>query len=167
APTNAIINSGTGEITWTPTESQDGTHAFRVRVKIGSGATRERGYDVLVHEVDDAPKLAVIADQEIEEGESLNVAATGTDVDEIAGIAVSLTYSLVTAPTNAIIDTGTGVITWTPGEEEDGTHAFRVRVSDGSGATAEGEFEVLVQEVNELPELAVIADQEIEEGESL
>src|SRR5690606_39813644 len=133
----ASSDTGTGVITWTRGEEEDGTDAFRVRVSDGSGATAEGEFEVLVQEVNEPPELAVIADQEIEEGESLNVTVVGTDVDVIAGEADSLTYSLVAAPTNAIINSGTGEITWTPTESQDGTHPIRVRVSDGRGATAE------------------------------
>src|SRR5207247_7555695 len=47
----------------------------------------------------------------------------------------SLTFSLVSAPSGAAIDPGTGVFTWTPAAEQTGANAFFVRVTDGVANT--------------------------------
>jgi hypothetical protein len=72
-------------------------------------------------------------------------AATDADVP-----AQTLAYSLVNAPTNAVISTN-GVITWMPGEAQGpSTNLFTTVVSDGlAGAT--NTFEVVVTEVNVAP----------------
>jgi hypothetical protein len=54
-----------------------------------------------------------------------------------------LTYSLVSAPTGATIDSRTGYLTWEP--DTPGTYAFSIRVEDGQGGTAEQDFEVVVE----------------------
>ncbi len=42
-------------------------------------------------------------------------------------------YSLVSAPTGATIDASTGVLSWTPGIDDVGTHQFSVKMTDLAG----------------------------------
>ena len=75
----------------------------------------------------------------------------------------ALTYTLVTAPTNALIS-ATGVITWTPTEAQGPcTSPFVTVVTQNGGAhlSATNHFTVTVTEVNVAPMLPVQADREV------
>ena len=77
------------------------------------------------------PALAAIANQMIGVGVTLNITNTATDSDVPAQM---LTYSLPTAPTNAAINSSSGVLTWRPlVTQASTTNPFTVMVAE-SGA---------------------------------
>ena len=84
----------------------------------------------LVNEVNEAPVLASIGDQTVDELSELTFTASATDAD----IPVqTLTYSIVGAPGGAAINPATGVFTWTPTEGQGAdSYIFTVTVSDGT-----------------------------------
>ena len=95
-----------------------------------------------------APELPIQSSRTIPELLTLSVTNTATDVDLPNDL---LTYSLLTAPTNAAITTN-GIITWTPTEAQGpGTNVFTTKVTDAGGLSATNSFNVVVTEVNILP----------------
>jgi len=87
--------------------------------------------------VNDAPELAVILDQAVVAGNLLTFTAVSTDVD--GGTPV---YSLTGAPIGAIIDSSTGIFSWTP--TISGIYSFDVVVSDGNEGTDSQTVQVTV-----------------------
>jgi hypothetical protein len=80
--------------------------------------------------VNTAPVLATVGDQAIDEGSLLTFTAIATDSDIPANV---LTFSLIDAPSGAVIDPVTGVFTWTPGEGQGpDIYPVTVRVTDDS-----------------------------------
>jgi hypothetical protein len=74
------------------------------------------------------PVLAAVANRTIGVGVTLNITNVATDSDVPAP---ALTYSLPLAPTNAMINTNSGVLTWRPLVTQGGTtNSFTVRVAD-------------------------------------
>ncbi len=111
-----------------------------------------------------APVLSAIGNKTVDEGSLLTFTATAIDSDLPAN---TLTYSLVGAPTGAIINAVTGVFTWTPTEAQGpGSYTFTVRVSDGT-LTDEEQITVTVNEVNVAPVLAAIGNKTVNEGSLL
>jgi len=163
APMGATIGATTGVFSWTPGEA-DGpdTHPVTIRVTDSGGATADTSFTITVTESNSPPSLAAIGAQTASEGTLLTVTASATDPD-LPG--ETLTYSLVTAPAGAAIGASTGVFTWTPGEADaPGTHGVTIRVTDGSGATAETSFTITATETNTAPVLASIGNQPASEG---
>ncbi|WP_107942767.1 putative Ig domain-containing protein [Metasolibacillus fluoroglycofenilyticus] len=158
APAGASINAMTGMFTWTPTEAQGpGSYTFAVRVSDGT-LTDSETITVTVNEVNAAPVLASIGNKTVNEGTSLTFTATATDSDSAV-----LTYSLVAAPTGAIINAMTGMFTWTPTEAQGpGSYTFTVVVNDGA-LTDEESIIVTVNEVNTAPLLAAISNKTVDE----
>ncbi|MCX6905947.1 MAG: hypothetical protein NTW03_21205 [Verrucomicrobia bacterium] len=75
-----------------------------------------------------APALAAISSRTIGAGMTLTITNGATDIDTPLQ---TLTYSLPTAPTNAVINTNTGVLTWRPlVTQANTTNPFTVRVAD-------------------------------------
>jgi len=162
APTGALINATTGVFTWTPTEAQGpGSYSFAIRVSDGV-LTDQETITITVNEVNAAPVLTPIGNKTVDEETILTFIATATDSDSAI-----LTYSLVGAPTGALINATTGMFTWTPTEAQGpGSYTFTIRVSDGV-LTDEEIIEVTVNEVNTAPVLAAIGDKTVDEESKL
>lgn len=169
APSGAMIDGSTGQITWTPTEADGpGTFTFIVRVReVGSGNLADtETFSVEVAEVNSPPQLIAIDDQTATEFQlfTIDVAATDNDLP-----AQALTFSLESSPPGATISS-TGRIEWTPDENFGGTSpTFVVRVTDDGSPSlfAEETFLVSVSEANSPPVIQAIDDQAIDEFELL
>ena len=75
-----------------------------------------------------APGLAAISNRSIGPGVTLNVTNVATDSDAPPQ---TLTFSLLASPTNAVINTNTGVLTWRPlVTQANTTNPFTIRVAD-------------------------------------
>jgi pectate lyase len=75
-----------------------------------------------------APTLEPIVDQTINAGATLTFTNVATDPDVPSQ---ALTFSLLTAPTNAVLDPPSGLFTWRPWvDQADTTNLVSVRVSD-------------------------------------
>ena len=60
-----------------------------------------------------------------------------------------LTYSLTEKPEGMQIGSSTGLITWTPGENQIGTFTVKVKVSNGNGFSLE-QFEITIEDVSSI-----------------
>ncbi len=107
------------------------------------------------------PRPPIVADQIVNELNTLTVTNTATDLDVPAN---SLTYSLVSAPVGASISSD-GIITWSP-VEADGpaTNIFTAVVTDNGSppSSATNSFNVITKEVN-VPPVLLLADTNIAE----
>jgi len=63
----------------------------------------------------------------------------------------TLTYALTESPDGMTIDSGTGLIEWTPTQDQVGTHAVTVEVDDGNGGTDSQSFTITVKEADLTP----------------
>jgi len=131
-PTTATI-SASGVITWTPNEAEGpSTNIFTTRV-VDNGTpplSATNTFTVVVNESNTPPVLPAQVNRTIAVLTTLAVTNTATDSDVPAN---TLTYSLPAGPTNATIDTDTGVITWTPTLAQDSTtNLFTTVVTDSN-----------------------------------
>ena len=155
-----------GAFTWTPTEEQDGSHTITVQVSDDQeGGMDSQVVAITVREVNTAPSLDDIGSKTVLELEQLSFTATASDPDRVNNMTNALEYSLtgIDVPDGAEI-TDKGAFTWTPTEEQDGSHTITVQVSDGMGGTDTDEIDVTVNEVNGPPVLNQIPDKSANEG---
>ncbi len=127
APGNMLINPLTGLINWTPTVAQGrSTNIISVCVtNIGYSVTNT--FTVIVLESNLPPVFPPPGNQVVIPPASLQVTNAAIDLNVPPN---PLTYSLLFAPTNALIDTN-GVITWTPGAgQPPGNYLFTTVVTD-------------------------------------
>lgn len=115
-----------------------------------------------------APTLAVIPDQEINEGETLTLNLAGNDPD---GRADLLRYAFVgTVPPGLTINAQTGLVRWITGEADGGREVHvQVRVTD-SGVPAQSatrSFNVRVLEQNQAPVFQPLEPQRVAPGSQL
>jgi hypothetical protein len=181
APSWIVIDtSAAGEVTLsgTPGESDGGTTST-ITIEVSDGvATDSDTYDLTVNELNSAPILDLTGGQTIDDLTLASAATASLAVDELTLLAFTvgasdidvpvqtLTFSLSgTIPAGASIDPSTGVFTWTPTEEQDGTYTFDVVVTDdGSPPLSDSAtVAITVNEVNEAPVLDAVSDQTIDE----
>ena len=98
-PSGASITSD-GAFSWTPSESQDGSHSVTVRVSDGNGGIDSETFTVSVAEVNVAPVLDLIGPRSVNLQETLSFTATASDDDVIGGVADTLSTILVTGSSN-------------------------------------------------------------------
>jgi hypothetical protein len=132
APAGAEINSS-GIITWTPLRSQGPN-----TITITAVATNADIYDltntylsatnsftVIVY----APTLAPIGNYTVNAGQTVSFTASATDNDSTR----TLTFSLVSPPSGASINGGSGLFNWRPTvSQADTTNTVQVSVADNS-----------------------------------
>lgn len=130
APTGATIDSS-GLISWTPAETQGpSTNVFTTKVTDNGapGLSATNAFTVVVSEVNAPPVVTVPGPQTIRVGATLIVTNTAADVDIPANLH---TFSLVSAPAGMVIDSTTGVITWTPPvSQQSSTNMVAVNAAD-------------------------------------
>ena len=130
APTGANIDAVSGEFTWTPGEAQSpSTHRITVTATDLGGLSATQTLTVIVREVNSAPVLVVISDQQVNEGSTLTLNLSATDADVPTN---RLSFSLSSGePAGAILDKDSGVFTWTPSvAQSPGTYPITVQVAD-------------------------------------
>ena len=108
------------------------------------------------------PVLDDISSETVNEHEPISINVTATD-----DYGDALEYSLTgNEPDGASITLG-GLFTWTPSEEQDGTHIFGVLVSDLSDGTVTQDIMITVNEVNVAPVLDPIDSRNVTVPETL
>lgn len=157
-PSGATINPTTGLFSWTPNETQGpGSYTFQVRVTDNGTPNEyaEQTITINVSEVNVAPVLEPISDKTVAEMTNLTFKATGTDQDRPNN---TLTFSLISAPAGADINSSTGVFNWTPTEVQGpNAYTFKVRVTDNGTGNLFDEEEIIVT-VDEMNVKPVITD---------
>jgi hypothetical protein len=105
--------------------------SYSIRVRTTDSGTPaehfEEVFTISVTNVNEAPVLAALTNQNILLGNSATFTATATDPDAGTTLVFSLTGTI---PAGAAID-ATGHFSWTPTAAQVGSHTFNVRVSDG------------------------------------
>jgi hypothetical protein len=172
-PAGAIIDTN-GIITWTPTEAQGPSTNFITTVVSDSGApelSATNVFEVVVREINQAPVLPVQTNRTIAGMTMLVVTNTASDPDIPVN---ALSYALLVAPTNAVIDTN-GIITWTPAYAQvPSTNEFETVVSDFNplavneqSLSATNSFFVIVEAVRNPPVLPPQTNREVFEPTTL
>ena len=142
-PSNGSLGevSASGEVTYTPAPDYNGTDSFTFTVNDGTVDSNEATVSISVTGVNDAPQFqsadnltaSTLEDQDVLIKLNTGV-AIATDVD-----GDSLTYSIVTDPTNGSLnvanlnssDNNGPRVTYTPNDNYNGSDSFVFRVSDG------------------------------------
>ncbi len=170
-PSGAGIDPVSGYFSWTPSEIQ-GPNQYSLTIRAANTAAPElfdeESFLVDVFEVNQAPQLAPIADQSVDEGIELSIMAQATDPDVPVNM---LTYSLGGLEMAGLsIDSGSGMLSWIPSEEQGpGVYTLTIRVTDDGvpALSDEQSFTVTVAEVNTPPVLAAIGEQAVAVGSEL
>ena len=143
-PTGMTISSASGLIMWTPTAEG----VYTVVVKVSDGALSDtQGFTITVSKpwapppVNHAPIITSSPEDTAIVGEEYIYEVKATDPD-----GDTLTYSLITKPGGMLINSTTGLISWTPTEMQVGVGNFTVKVSDGKLCDTQT-FGIIVREL--------------------
>jgi VCBS repeat-containing protein len=148
---SAVLNTD-GSITYTPVADYFGADRFEYSVSDGNGGQDVGTVSITINPVNDLPTLAMIADQRLDEGQSLSIQLVAADID-----GDDLSYGVI--GTGSVLD-ASGLFTFTA-LDGDSMHAFTVQVSDGQ-SVAERRFTVSV--ANVAPTLSVTGAATAPEG---
>jgi hypothetical protein len=170
APAGAAVHPVTGTLTWTPSEVQGpAQYSFGIRVTDNGTPPLSdlRSFVVTVNEVNDPPTMTQLQAQSVQELSLFSITAAATDPDSPPS---SISFSLDLAPAGASINSGSGVIMWTPTEVQGPANAiFVVQATENNppNLSQTMTFSVTVSEKNETPLLASIPDQAALEGDTV
>jgi hypothetical protein len=168
APPGMTVNSNSGTISWIPTQLQ-ATQTFSNVTYIVYEfplALNSTNFDVTVNDINVPPVLNVPPQQLVYDDSTLTVTNTATESDIWA---TSLTFGLVTAPSGVVLNSNTGVLTWTPTYgQAPSTNTITVSVTDydpyavnSQNLSTNNSFIVVVQDVNVPPSLPLINTQTV------
>ncbi|WP_422929356.1 putative Ig domain-containing protein [Singulisphaera sp. PoT] len=146
APLGARIDANTGVFLWRPSNAQSlGANPITVIVTDNGNPvqTASRTFNVTVvgqGPVNNAPVIASIPNQSVEQGKTLSLSIAGytTDVDTPPQ---TIRYSLGSnAPVTARIDANTGLFTWTPAANQAiGSYSITVNATDNGTPAKTGQ----------------------------
>ncbi|OBU16225.1 hypothetical protein AYY19_03405 [Photobacterium aquimaris] len=153
------INSLSGSIYGTPTESDIGDVTVTV---IASDGYKESTLQVVVHVVvEPTPIITMPEELTGETRKAFNVQIIASDPNNKA-----LIYSVSGNPSWMHIDSATGVLSGTPGRDDDGESIISVTVSNGE-QQATFVLKVDIEDANKAPVLTPIADQTMTAGKAI
>ena len=139
-PAGVEIDSETGLLTWTPTESQLGNQIVQIQVTDSKGATSLQTIvlEAIAPIPNRLPQLQSSPRTTTDIGSLYLYDILATDPDGDA-----LSYSLEQAPAGARLE-GNRLL-WVPTVEQSGRHEFVLRVSDSQGGSITQDFSILAR----------------------
>ncbi|WP_299930571.1 VCBS domain-containing protein, partial [uncultured Pelagimonas sp.] len=124
-------------------------------------ATDTQVVRITITGTNDAPQVASnIVNQTTDEDAAftLDVSGNFTDLD----VTDTLTYEITAGPVGLTIDQTTGVISWTPDNDDVGNNPVTVRADDGT-STIDTTFQIDVINTNDAPTVTAISDTSTDE----
>lgn len=142
------VSAGVYSWSWTPTAGQIGSYNVVFTVSDGSLSTNANTV-ITVIQANRAPvlNLNLTAPVNVDEGQNFVYQLTATDPD--AGAV--LTFSSNDKPAGSVLDSQTGLFTWTPSFTQAGTYNFSFTVKDEFNASDSKPITIIVGNVNRAP----------------
>ena len=158
-----------GQFSWTPDETQAGSHTFNITVTDGTASDSQQLSISVIEPApptnstapqplpsNEAPVLAGIGDRSVTELSALSFDLRATDGNQND----TLAYSMAGAPEGASLDHTGGRFSWIPAESQGpGTYDITFRVEDGNGAADSERVAISVSEANQRPEFEAGASE--------
>ena len=149
------VNSLTGIFSFTPTNSEVGSHSVVMTATDPEGASAVDTLILNVINVNDAPELDSMTELSADEDAEFSVTIQGRDSD----LGDLLSYTMLGGQSgNMNLNPATGEMSWTPTNEEVGDHILSVQATDQEGLGAIREFNIRVNNSNDAPTLDPLAD---------
>jgi len=131
-----------------------GESQVNITINTGAGLIAE-SFIVTVLPVPDAPVISDVEPAELNEGETLTIALSGSDADDDEIVFSANLTRDGAAVTNH--NNGTATFTWTPTQDSVGENVIEFIVEDSTGRTASTITIITVHDVNYAPEITVIS----------
>ena len=155
-PTGATIDAVSGLISWSPTAADLGTAQFEVAVIDLDGLVAAQAFDLSVRDVNVAPVFTSDPVLEAVAGERYAYFAIATDTED------AVTYSLVQGGTGMVINSNTGVVTWTAGTADVGSNVdVTIRATDERGLSTDQTYTVAVAADTEAPLVVILSTNNV------
>jgi PKD repeat protein len=122
-------NFNAGKFSWTPNYDQAGDYTVTFKAKDVQGLEDSKSVTITVTNVNRAPKLSAISNQNASEGKELSFKVSANDEDKQD----QLTFTMSGAPSGANLSSD-GSFSWTPQIGQAGTYTITVTVSDGTAS---------------------------------
>ena len=116
----------TPPIQWTPTLADTGSYLVGVTVYDIYGNSGRHYFPLRVRPLNERPHLTTEADTTALEDEPYTYSIQASDVD-----GDTLTYSLITGPEGMSVDSATGLVAWSPTQDDLGSRTVIVDIEDG------------------------------------
>ncbi len=157
---------GTGSFAWTPAVGQANIYSVTFSVSDGSGTAMET-VSITIFNANQAPVLAPIGNQSVNEGGTLSLTLSASDPD-----GDPLTLTAGNLPTGASFNdagNGTAAFSWTPAFDQAGSFSVNFTAADnGTPPLSDAEsITITVGDVNRPPALVPIGNQGVNEGDTL
>ena len=125
SPTHGVLNGVAPNLTYTPNLNYNGSDSFTFKTNDGQVDSNVATVTITVTPVNDPP---VANDQSVDTSENtpLVIALTASDVDS-----VSLTYSVISGPSNGTLSGTLPNLTYTPDNGFNGSDGFTFKANDG------------------------------------
>ena len=133
-------------VTYLPDANYYGSDAFTYRANDGTQDSNVGTVTLQIVSANDAPIMEPIGDQRVDEGQLLEFAVSGFDVDGDA-----LTYSVEGLPAGATFDPSARTFSWIPTYEQAGNYSVNFWVEDANGEVVGQTIQIQVQDVPEPP----------------
>jgi hypothetical protein len=142
APSVMHVDPSSGQLTWSPTTEDLGTHNITLRVDDGRGGYATQSYVINVTQPppNRPPYFTSVPVVEANVNTPYTYQATAVDPD-----GNSLKYSVQAGPDGLEIDPQTGAVALTPSAPQLGIQSVTLQVADGHGGTATQMYQVSVQ----------------------
>ena len=157
-PANAVFDDENLTFYFQPAYNQAGIYSLKFIASDGALST-EKAVTITVTDVALDPVISVPASWTVAEGEHLEITVNAKDAT-----GQKLEVVSTTLPEGALMNSQTGVFTWTPDYDEAGDYRLSFIASDGSRQTQK-DVQITVTDRNRPPVIFEIGDQEVKEGE--
>ncbi|NIV16452.1 MAG: tandem-95 repeat protein, partial [Aliifodinibius sp.] len=164
-PEGTQFDPMTREFSWTPTYEQSGLYTVDFLIDDGAGGIDREPVTITVKHVDRKPSIDPIADQTIDEVDTLTLTLTGTEPDSEDQDKIS--FVMENLPEGANFDPASRLFTWTPTYDQSGSYQNILATMIGGKLRDSTSFSIEVNHVNRAPVLAEISDQSVDENKVL
>jgi hypothetical protein len=144
-PAHGYLSGTSTQMTYTPNVNFNGTDSFTFHTGDGTVISAPATVKITVTPMNDAP-VAIGQSVTTPEDTAVSVTLSGSDVE-----GDSLTFAMVTGPTQGSLSGVPPQLIYTPNPNVHGTDSFIYTVTDGSGLSATAMVTVVVTPVNDTP----------------
>ena len=151
AANGTAVSNGDGTVTYTPDADINGTDTFTYEVCDVTANCVTAEVTITVNPVDDAPQAIDDAATVDEDSGPIVIDVAANDID-VDGDLDPTTVSVVSGPSNGTLtNNGDGTFGYEPDPDFSGSDSFTYEVCDLSGACAQADVNITVNEVNDPP----------------
>lgn len=154
APAGMSLDVQRGILSWTPENKDVGSHTVQVQVTDRQGGlSASQTFVLRVVLNNQAPKVtSSVPTANLKEGEAFVTQLQATDPNPRD----VLTYRLLRGPSGMLLDPRSGLLSWTPGSSDVGSHPVTWEVSDPSGQRVAQSFTLQVDDTNNAPTIVSV-----------